>query len=451
MRLASATTKYKLLFSLLLTISVFQVYSQENSPYSRYGLGDIVPGQSITSRGMGGISAGYVDYDKRYDLKQVYPKSQTINFLNPATYSKLRITSFDLAFEVDSRTLRSPEQAKKYTVSSAIISYLQLGIPLSRKKQLGLNLGLRPFTRINYKIQANERHIYPGNNTDSIRNLYEGSGGAYEVFAGIGKGFHNFSIGVNAGYFFGTKDYSTRKSFVNDTVLYHKSNYETKTAFGGLLVNAGVQYAASLDKQTKLVVGAYGNLRQTFNGNRDNTIETFNYDANGGTYRLDSVAIEKNKSGKIEYPSNMGIGFTLERLDKWMFGADFSTTKWTEYRFFGTPDLVRNSWIIRVGGQFTPDIYNPKSYFSRVTYRFGFNLGPDYIKADGRDLSQSGFSVGGGFPVRKNPYSNQFSYVNLALEYGRRGNNSNLLKENSFRVALGFTLSDLWFIKKKYD
>ena len=453
MLLVSATTKRKLWFSFLFLSFVFSLQAQENSPYSRYGFGDLVPNLPVLNRGMGGIGAGYVDYDKRYDLKDQYPKSQNVNFLNPASYSKLRITSFNLGFEIDSRTLRSSAQADKFTASSAIISYLQLGVPLSRKRQIGLNLGLRPLTRINYKIQTSEKHSYPDPSlpSDSINNLFEGTGGTYEAFAGIGKAFKNFSIGVNVGYFFGTKDYSTRKAFLNDSVLIYKSNYETKTSFGGFLINAGVQYQANLDKKTKLVIGAYGNLRQTFNGTQDIVRETFSYDVSGAPFPIDTVEAQKDVKGKIEYPSNIGIGFTLERLDRWMIGADFTTTSWSDYSFFGVKDLVRNSWTIHVGGQFVPDAFSQKGYWNHVAYRAGFNFGPDYIKAGANDLNQLGITLGAGLPVRKNPYTNQFTYINLGFEYGKRGNNTNLLRENLFRISIGFTLSDLWFIKKKYN
>src|SRR5206468_10603040 len=91
-------------------------------------------------------------------------------------------------------------------------------------------------------------------------------------------------------------------------------------------------------------------------------------------------------------------------------------------------------------------------YFSRTIYRFGFYTGKDYVKVGG-DLPVYGMSLGFGFPIgnynRLSP--NQFSVINLALEYGKRGNNDNLLKENTFRVSLGFNFSDLWFGKKKYD
>jgi hypothetical protein len=453
MLLVSATTKHKLCFSFLILLLGFNLQAQENSPYSRYGLGDILPNQAILNRGMGGISAGYVDYDKRYDLKEIYPKAQNINFLNPASYSKLRITSFNLGFEIDSRTLRSPAQADKFSASSAIISYLQLGVPLSRKRQIGLNLGLRPLTRINYKIQTSESHVYtdPTLKPDSIYNVYQGTGGTYEAFAGIGKAFKNLSVGVNVGYFFGTKDYSTRKTIINDSSLFYKSNYETKTHFGGFLVNAGIQYTANLDKKTRLVVGAYGNFRQTFNGRQDLVRETFSYDAAGATTPIDTVTAQKDVAGKIDYPSNLGVGFTLERQDRWLFGVDFSTTSWADYSFFGTKDLLRNSWTLRVGGQFVPDALSPTGYWNHVTYRAGFNFGPDYIQAGGQDLNQFGISLGAGLPVRKNPYTNQFSLINVGFEYGKRGNNNNLLRENVFRLSFGFTLSDRWFIKKKYN
>ena len=37
------------------------INAQDNSPYSRFGLGDQHPGTNIFNRGMAGISAGYSD------------------------------------------------------------------------------------------------------------------------------------------------------------------------------------------------------------------------------------------------------------------------------------------------------------------------------------------------------------------------------------------------------
>lgn len=435
-----------------LSIIVFSAFSslavaQENSPYSRYGLGDLLPTSSIINRSMGGISAAYMDYDKRYEIKDGYLRSQTINFANPATYSKLRITSFDLGFEVDSRTIRSVQDVKKFNSVSPIISYVQLGVPLNRKHNFGMTFGLRPITRVNYKISSAQRL----QGIDSINTLYQGTGGTYQVYTGLGKAFGKFSVGFNAGYMFGNKDYTSKLAFLPDSAadIYYKSNFEQKTTIGGFFADFGVHYRTELNKKTVLSIGAYGNAKQTFNVNRDILSETFDYDANGAVLPYDTVSFIRDQKGKMTYPSKYGIGFTLERLDKWMFGVDYTATSWSQYRFFDQPDAVGNSWTVKVGGQITPNAYNPKSYWSRVTYRAGINFGPDYIQADGK-LPTFGFTAGAGFPIRKNNYTNQYTSINFGLEYGKRGNNDNLLNENTFRVSLGLTLSDLWFIKKKY-
>ena len=48
--------------------------AQDNSPYSRYGIGDIVPSTNITSRGMAGISSSYSDII-------------SVNMNNPASFA----------------------------------------------------------------------------------------------------------------------------------------------------------------------------------------------------------------------------------------------------------------------------------------------------------------------------------------------------------------------------
>src|SRR5215211_3591378 len=92
-------------------------FSQENSPYSRYGIGNLIPGGNISNKGMGGISAGVAD-------------PATVNFINPASYSNLIYTTLDIGAQVDSRTLKSENPQGKFTANNAIFSYLQLGIPL---------------------------------------------------------------------------------------------------------------------------------------------------------------------------------------------------------------------------------------------------------------------------------------------------------------------------------
>lgn len=423
------------LLALLIVSGVFAATAQtENSPYSRYGLGDPIPSQNIINRGMGGFSAPYGDY-------------QSVNFANPASYSRFKATILDVGIEVNSRTIRSTNPPKKFSAASPNISYLLLGIPLSRKKDWGMVFGLRPLSRISYKIERNE-FLQQGSIKDSINTLFEGNGGSYEVFTGTGFGFKNIRVGVNVGYLFGSKDYSTRVSFINDSVLYYQSNHETKSNYGGLFVNAGVQYTAKLNKTMRLHLGAFGNAKQKINGTQDIIRETYIPQENGPV-RIDSVYEQKGISGKVLYPASFGFGLMMDKEAKWMIGADFTQTNWLDYRFFGEQDFVQNSWKISVGGQIIPNALTGKNYWSRVAYRAGFNFGTDYVNVDS-ELPVYTVTFGMGLPMRPPAYTRQFAVINLGIEYGRRGDKTSLIRENFFRLALGLNLSDIWFQKKKY-
>ncbi len=254
---------------------------------------------------------------------------------------------------------------------------------------------------------------------------------------------------------FGEKNYSTKRTFINDTIEYAQANYESKTNFGNLYFNAGVQYRLPLNTKIALTVGAYGNWGQKLNATQDILRETFQYNAALGEIRLDSVSDRRDIKGKIEMPSSFTFGFVLQKYPiptkegGWLIGLDFSQQNWDNYRFYGQKDSVRNKWEIKAGAQLNP--VPKRNYFSQVAYRFGFSLGPDYINV-GNKLSQFTTSFGLGLPMalsRQAP--NQISVINLAFEYSKRGNNNNLLKENMFRVSLGLSLSDIWFIKRKYE
>jgi len=205
-----------------------------------------------------------------------------------------------------------------------------------------------------------------------------------------------------------------------------------------------------------LTLGAYGNWGQKLNATQDILRETFIFDGTQGEVRLDSVSDKRNIKGKIELPASYTFGFVIQKLAVinqqagWLIGVDFMQQKWSDYRSYGQTDQLQNKWELRIGGQLNPKP-KVKNYFSNVTYRFGFFTGPDYINV-GQKLTQTGGSLGLALPMgysRQAP--NQATIINLSLEYSKRGNNNNLLKENMFRISLGLSLSDAWFIKRKYD
>ena len=451
-------------FLILILIAFLPAFGQDNSPYSRYGVGDLVSQSNIINRALGGVSAAYSD-------------QFSINFNNPASFSSFqgnkelkskKLSSgraiLDIGINFENRTLKEPVTSKKFQAKNALFSYVQVGVPL--KQTWGLSFGIRPISRISYKMFNSQRIKDPltGLPIDSALTRFEGDGGSY--LASIGTGFSLFkrekhkmeeklSVGINGGYLFGEKNYSTKRTFINDTIEYAQANYESKTNFGNLYFNAGVQYRLPLNTEIALTVGAYGNWGQKLNATQDILRETFRFDAALGEVRLDSVSDKRDIKGKIEIPTSFTFGFVLQKYPMatkeggWLIALDFSQQNWDNYRFYGQKDSVKNKWEIKAGAQLNP--VPKRNYFSQVAYRFGFSLGPDYINV-GNKLSQLTTSFGLGLPMalsRQAP--NQLSIINLAFEYIKRGNNDNLLRENMFRFSLGLSLSDIWFVKRKYE
>lgn len=435
--------------------------AQDNSPYSRYGIGDLHPTSHILNRGMAGLSAGFAD-------------QLSVNFSNPASYSSFYSLQearskksaygrmlLDVGLNFDNRTLREPNNPQKFTAPNAYFSYLQMGIPL--RKNWGMVLGLRPVSRISYDVFKKERLTDPntGLPIDSAITQFYGDGGSYLVNTGAGYAIKNFSMGFNAGYLFGKKDYSTRRTLLNDSVAYKRSNHQTRSTFGDLFLNMGLQYRIDLNKgKTKyLQLGLTGNLKHELNARRDIIRETYFRFPDGGEFRQDSVSEQLDIKGIVNYPASFTAGFLFEQLPDaektgWLFGIDYTKNNWDDYRFYGQLDSVKSNWQLKIGGQLKPSLKETK-YKNLISYRAGVFFGNDYIHLN-QKLPELGITGGISLPIANlkdagRRFRTQYSVINISAEYIKRGNKDNILRENLFRVSVGFSLSDLWFTKRKYD
>lgn len=435
-------SKIKFTFLILAAFPLF-CFAQLNSPYSRYGTGTLIPQGNIANRAMGGISAAYTD-----------PTS--INTVNPASYSDLIYSTLDLGIEYDGLNLKSKDPLGSFKSNNGIVPYLEFGFPLMRgnkkaqksKISWGMAFGLKPISKINYKIQNSSLSI------DSSSTTYEGSGGVNEAFLGTGIRFHNFSIGFNTGYLFGEKTYDTRLAFNGsyDSSYYYKTHYGSSTHFGGIFLDAGAQYAIKIKKNAALVLGVYGTLQKSYKGNKEDLFETYDYNLqNQTTQPIDTVTYLPLQKGKVQMPATFGGGFAYSN-EHLLIGVDYETIQWSNYRFFGQKDFVKNSWNTKIGLQYLPATSSSTGYFNFVKYRAGFSFGEDYIDIE-KSLPVYTVSVGGAFPLKLKHsfYDHQYSIMNFAFEYANRGNNSNNLTENTYKVSFGFSLSDIWFIRQKYQ
>ena len=451
MHLANSTTAVIKKTALFIFVSFIYTFAsaQENSPYSRYGMGDVVPSQNIVSRSMGGITAGFID------SSGFLPYTQSINLSNPASLGSINTTIFDIGGEVDIRTLKSNTSPAKYKATNTLISYLQIGFPIAPKKMAakgnywGVSFGLRPVTRINYKISADKRLV----GIDSVNTLYEGTGGISQANISTGIRIKNFSFGLSTGYSFGNRLNSTKLGFVNDTIGYLQSLSQSEARFGGLFLTLGAQYGIRLKNNNVLRLGVSTNLQQNLKATRDNVNETFIYGGNGEIIAIDTVTSSIGVKGNITLPATYTGGFTYTTAH-WLLGADVDYTAWSKFRYFGAKDAVQNNILVHAGAQYYPGKTTSTKYLNFVKYRAGLYFGNDYVKLGNTNRPIYGVTLGASLPLTsfQRLRLGEFVALNTGVEIGQHGNKKNQsLREGIVRVNFGVSMSAAWFQKRKYD
>ena len=219
---------------------------------------------------------------------------------------------------------------------------------------------------------------------------------------------------------------------------------ENSTIIGDFFFDYGLQYQIKLKNDWKMTIGLVYSGSRKLNAKIDTLAHTYISQA-GTQYARDTLINRSNIKGKIKMPTSFGGGFVFSN-NNFMVGADVSFQNWSQFKYFGQTDSLVNSSHLAVGMQYTPDPNTLKKYYKKIQYRLGFNYTNTFLQLKDTKLTQYGFSVGLGLPIRK---SN--SMVNIAFEYGQMGTmKNNLIKENYGKIVLGFSLYDIWFLKQKY-
>jgi hypothetical protein len=210
-------------------------------------------------------------------------------------------------------------------------------------------------------------------------------------------------------------------------------------------MNFGVQGNFNLTSSLKMIGGIV--FSPTSNLNSDFTTDTIrNYNYTGTSFDFDTLAFSNNKYN-YSIPSNYGFGASFIYKEKLVFGIDYTTQDWSKAKFFNTIDSrsLQSDNHFSIGCQFTPDKGSFRSYFERIRYRAGAYYNDTYIKYNNNSITDIGFSVGLGLPLR-----NGKSMFNIGSEFGRKGTTDALQIDYS-RITFSLILYDNWFFKRKYD
>lgn len=400
-----------------------------SSPYSQFGLGDLKGSFLPQNRAMGGLSMG-IRKPGLYD---------NINLANPASYSSIELTTFDIGASMDLRKLSKSGVSGKNQFNSTL-SHITFGIPVN--KFSAISFGLVPYSDLGYQFK-NSGLV----DTNRVEYIYGGEGGISKAYLGYGFRINkNLSLGFNVSYLFGSLKENRAFEFVNDLNAFN-SRTQYKQSVSGLSFDYALQYSANLSEKTKLILGYTGNAGNDLNSS--NNIVTTRYRKNiqgEEQAAADSTFFFEGAKNTIKMPMTHTAGFAFEKTNAWLIGADVSYSKWSDYREGSINPGLNNSLGLAIGGQVTPDASSINSYFKLVDYRLGFKYDKTFVKINDTDINQYALTFGFGFPLPRNRAT--FYKINFSAELGQRGTESNnLVRDRFVNFNLGFTLNDKWFQK----
>ena len=413
--------------------------SGTNSPYSMYGIGVLSDQGNSFNRGMNGVGIGLRPHDQ-------------INYLNPASYSAVDSLSFIFDAGLSLQMTNFKEDKVSKNAKNANFEYVVGGFRVARN--FGVAFGLLPVSNVGYSFSHSGTIENSETSTSTTyTNLYSGSGGLHEAFIGVGYSpFKGFSLGVNYGYLWGEIDRTISNSY-SDT--YTKSLSKVSNfSVGSYKLDFGVQYQQNLNDKDVVTVGATYGLGHGLNADPTLSIYSSSAISSSSAVRTDTTTFEAD--GDIDLPAQISAGVSYAHGTKWTAGFDYSLQKWSEAKY---PEEKGNAYVSRKGVFNDLHKFNAgfeycqntegRSFMSRIRYRLGASYSTPYLKIDGKDgPSQVAVSAGVGIPIM-NAYNNR-SMLNVSAQWVCN-DASGFIKENTFRINVGFTFNERWFAKWKFE
>lgn len=416
---------YKLnLFSLAIALTIIATsavaQNNTNSPYTRYGYGNLADKAFAAQRGMGGIGYGLRD-------------SKLINPMNPASFSAVDSMTFMFDLGVTGQLSWFEDGENKENKFNGNIEYLALQFPIA--KRMGIGVGLEPVSYVGYEYGGYAQMA----GSDYSTFTYKGTGGLSKVYTSLAYNFFDrLSLGVKLAYQFGDLRHTTTTSssiggnysiMSRDTMRLNAFTYDI-----------GLQYTHPLGKRKNIVIGAVYTPKISMNNSYRTS--TLRYDPSSNSIIDNELYIYRDSV--YQMPESYGLGITYSELNKLTVGVDALYQKWSEAKFHDQTGQFYDRWKFNVGGEYIPQAFG-YSYFRKIRYRAGFSYSDSYLKIKDAGYKEYGASLGLGLPM-----TDKRSLLNIAFEYSMiRPDKGGLIDEQYFKLTVSYTFNELWFFKRK--
>lgn len=404
---------------LFLLISLSSTFAQVTSTYTRYGVGDLYLSYSARTLSMG--HSGTAMLNKDY-----------VEVLNPASWSSLSRVRFELSFSYDQLELSNSTDSKFY--GDGFFKGITFAFPISEVRKIGMAFGLLPYSRSNYEVTEKVIDSISGNYTTT----YLGKGGLSKIFVGASVELPaEFLFGATLEYYFGNIKYTSSLAFDNTT--YFPSKYELNYAPKGFGTTLGI---ISPNMSKLLNTDVISNLRLGFG---TNIIGNLNTDTS--LVSTSSTIVDSVRSGKttMKVPIRLNAGLHISFVNVYNISLDYFYQPWSEFKLSDiNQSNLSDLHKLSLGFEYRPQTVPGISYWEQIILRAGLSYEMSQYNFNGNNLKQ--YSAFGGIAFPLSPDNT----IDIGLEYSVRGTkDNNLLQENFFRVNLGISFGDVWFIR--YD
>jgi long-subunit fatty acid transport protein len=410
----------------LLTIMGSWAQSRTSSPYSFFGLGQQTFRGTIENRSMAGIST--------------YSDSIHLNLQNPASYSKLQLTTYSLGLN-HTETFASTENGNdEYDATS--LQYVSIGIPIGPPtgSKTAFGFGLIPFQSVGYTI---------GNLSTERYSRFTGKGSLNRAYFSLGHQLtSNISLGGEFRYNFGEEVNSSSIAFRE---VQFGTNEQNETDLSGISFNFAVNYDKVLANGNQFTASIVYQPETDITARNVRRLSTFILAADLSEGIVNTRESDETKQ-ELKLPQEFTAGIGYGKPLKWNLAAEYSlrgSSSSASRSFAPDNSEFTDAASYRVGGFYIPNFNSISSYWDRVVYRGGMRYEESGLRLNGEDINEFGISFGLGLPVG---VGGSFSNANLGFEYGQRGTkNAGLIKEDFFSISIGLSLNDRWFQKRRYN
>ena len=433
------TRVYKAVLSFLLSCLPLAVSAQSSSintfsPYSYYGIGDIMAQGPSFSRAMGGVGLGF-----RSPI--------AINSLNPASYSAInrQTALFQVGLYGQNYYLRSQDTKSSYNTFN--VSEIALQLPIA--EGLGFTVGISPFSSVGYRITQSEEGSDVWEEIGYVHYLYSGSGGINSYRAGLGYAVTDWlSLGAEMIYYQGniTRNFQQTVVPVTGSGYYLGMSSDNQEHVSRVFADFGLQARLWKKNNRTLNLGISYSMGGRLNSRVSEVVMHGPYFSAVG---YDKV-VDRQYRSDFRLPDIFRGGLYYQ-APKFSAGLDYSYGSWSVN---GADDKFgvryRNTHTVAAGIQFIPNPGDVRKVMNRWSYRLGARYDQYYMVIGGHNIDEAAVTFGVGIPLGTRGVNN----VNVGFEFGTRGRAvAGLVRENYFKVSVGLSLfgDDYWFVKYKYD